>query len=124
MEKCPICNHDDSEMMRIVKARATRTAHALAIKKADEGIAGLEWEEVYAIYFPKIFKHEHKRNLRYEGELVLDKLVRKYYENPDPNICCYHEENVGWYADGSHDETMKKTRKDYADSKWPKPLKG
>lgn len=123
MEKCPICNQDETEWRRIAKSRAIKTAHSLAIKKADEGIEGLEWEEVYAIYFPKIFKHEHKRNLQYERELELDRLVKKYYYYPDPNICSYHQENLGWYGDGMHSKTLKRTCTEYSNTKWPNPLK-
>ena len=121
MEKCPICNQDETEWRRIAKARATKTAHALAIKKADEGIQGLEWEEVYALYFPKIFKHEHERNIRYEREAALDKLVRKYCYTRNPDICGYHSENLGWFAE--YGSPMKGVRKDYANSKWPNPLR-
>lgn len=119
MEKCPICHPVDVEWKRIARARAIKTSHILAIKKAEEGIEGLEWEEVYAVYFPKIFKHEHQRNLRYEEEVALDKLVRKYHVTPDPNICCYHQENLAWFGGDSYNKTMKKVRQKYATSKWP-----
>jgi hypothetical protein len=122
-DKCPMCYADDREWKHLVKVRTTRTAHLLATERANKGIEGLEWEEVYALYFPKIFRHEYARNLRYEGELALDRLTRKYYANPDPNICCYHHENLGWFADGMHAKTMKAVRQDYAQSKWPNPIK-
>lgn len=91
------------------------------MKKANEGMEGLEWEEVYAVFFPKIYRHEFKRNLDLESEIALENSIKKHQDSPD--VCCYHAENIGWYHDGSHDECMKGTRKRYANSKWPKSFK-
>lgn len=120
--ECPICNDwCGPKSKEISHKRASKTAHVLAMKKADEGIAGLEWQEVYALFFPKIYKHELQRNLELEREIELEESVKRNAENPD--VCDYHQENIGWMNDGFHKETMKDLRHKYATSKWPKPLK-
>lgn len=119
MEKCPICQDCyDVSPAEISKKRASRTAHDLAQKKANEGMEGLEWEEVYAVYFPKIYRHEYKRNLKLESEIALEKSIEKHQDNP--KVCSYHYENVLWYYDGNHAKCMARTRKEYANTKWPK----
>jgi hypothetical protein len=92
------------------------------MKKADEGIVDLEWQEVYALFYPKIYKHEYRRNLELELQIELEESVRRNQDNPD--VCGYHQENVGWMGDGFHDNSMKDLRRNYANSKWPKPLQG
>lgn len=119
---CPICKDwcgDNSK--KISRKKASRTAHDLATKKADEGIEGLEWEEVYALFFPKIYRHEYERNLLLEREIELEESIKRNMKHPD--VCDYHQENLGWYEDGTHKKTMKHLRKNYSQSKWPKPLK-
>lgn len=120
--ECPICNDwCGPKSKEISHKRAARTAHELAMKKADEGIAGLEWQEVYALFYPKIYKHEYARNLELEREIELEASVKRNVTHPD--VCDYHEENVMWMEDGTHAKTMKELRHKYATSKWPKPLK-
>jgi beta-glucanase (GH16 family) len=119
---CPICNDwCGPGSAAIAKKRSARTAHELATKKADEGLADLAWEEVYAVYFPKIYKHEYERNLKFEREIELEASVKKNLNHPD--VCGYHAENCGWYVDDTHGESMKGLRRWYANSKWPNPLK-
>jgi guanylate kinase len=49
MEKCPICaDWCGPKSKEISRKKASKTAHELAEKEADIGIAVLEWEEVYA----------------------------------------------------------------------------
>lgn len=81
---------------------------------------GLEWEEVYTLFFPKIYRHEYERNLKLEREIELEESIKRNMNHPD--VCGYHQENLGWYEDGSHAQSMKGVRKQYAESKWPKPL--
>ena len=120
--ECPICNDwCGPKSKEISHKRAARTAHELAMKKADEGIIGLEWVEVYGLFYPKIYKHEFERNLKLERELELDESVKRNEKHPD--VCDYHGENIEWMNDGSHDKTMKELRHKYSTSKWPKPLK-
>jgi hypothetical protein len=119
---CPICNDwCGPKSKEISHKRATKTAHALAIQKATEGIKGLEWEEVYSLFFPKIYRHEYQRNLKLEQEIELEESVARNMNNPD--VCSYHDEDIGWTHDGTHKESMKGLRREYAESKWPKPLK-
>ena len=119
LEKCPICKDwCGKRSAEISKKRASRTAHSLAEKKADEGIDGLVWEEVYAVYFPKIYKHEYERNLKLEREIELEESLKRNMDNRD--VCYYHQENIGWIEDGTHAKTMKNLRTIYARSKWPK----
>lgn len=118
---CPICQDWCGPKSReISHKRASRTAHALAMVKADEGIVGLNWEEVYSAYFPKIYKHEFKRNIVLEREIELEKSVKRNKYHPD--VCSYHQENIGWMNDPEMN-VMKDLRRNYAQSKWPKPLK-
>lgn len=122
-DKCPICNDcygDGSKSKEISHKRASRTAHELAMTTADEGILGLEWEEVYSLFFPKIYRHEYKRNFRYEQEIELEESVKRNKEHPD--VCSYHSENIMWANDPDMN-CSKGIRRDYANSKWPKPLK-
>ena len=121
-DPCPICEdiRVDTTAKKISHGRATKTAHALAIHKADEGIPGLEWTEVYGLFFPKIYKHELERNLKLERELVSEASVEKHKDHPD--VCGYHSENVGWAEDGSHEKCMKSLRRWYGESKWPNSL--
>lgn len=120
---CPICkDYCGPKSKEISHKRASNTAHVLAMKKADEGIKGLEWTEVYGLFFPKIYKHEYQRNLELEREIELEASVKRNMHNFD--VCNYHRENVGWMEDGTHKETMKGVRRNYANSKWPKPLRG
>jgi len=46
--------------------------------------------------------------------------VKKNLNHPD--VCDYHSENIGWYRDGTHKQSMKELRHWYANSKWPKSL--
>lgn len=118
---CPICTDwCGPGSAAIAKKRAARTAHELAAKKADEGLADIAWEEVYALYFPKIYKHEYERNLKFEREIELEASIKKNMKNPD--VCAYHWESLMWYADGTHAKTMKGLRRWYASCKWPRPL--
>lgn len=120
--ECPICKDwCGANSAAISKKRASRTAHILAMKKADEGLADLEWEEVYSIFFPKIYKHEYERNLILEREIELEESLER--NKHDPDVCDYHMENIGWTEDGFHKKTMKALRRRYAESKWPKDLK-
>lgn len=115
---CPLCKDwcgPNSE--KISRKKASRTAHDLAAKMADKGIEGLEWEEVYALYFPKIYRHEYERNHHLERELELEASIVRNMKNL--NVCSYHQETLAWYEDGSHKKTMKETRREYAQSKWP-----
>ena len=120
-DPCPICKEwCGPKSKEISRKRAARTAHLLASKKADEGIAELEWEEVYSLFFPKIYRHEYKRNLELERAIELEESVERNKDHPD--VCEYHQENIGWAEDGSHAKTMKNLRRNYAESKWPKKL--
>ena len=120
--ECPLCKDwCGPKSKEISRKRASKTAHQLAEKKANEGIPGLDWEEVYALFFPKIYRHEYKRNLELEREIELEESIKRNEKNP--NICCYHDENIMWMHDGTHKETMKRLRRNYAQSKWPKALK-
>lgn len=122
MEKCPICKDWCGEKSKqISRKKASRTAHQLANKKADEGIEGLEWEEVYALFFPKIYRHEYQRNLALEREIELEESIKRNMKHPD--VCDYHQENLGWYHDGTHKDCMKGLRRNYCQTKWPNPLK-
>ena len=115
---CPICEDwFNPRSEEISHKRASNTAHKLAEKKATEGLAGLEWEEVYAAYFPKIYRHEYKRNLEYEREVELKESVKRNENHPD--VCGYHAENSGWMRDGSSKACMKSLRRKYDTSKWP-----
>lgn len=119
MDNCPICKDwCGPKSAAISKRRAANTAHVLASKKADEGIPGLEWEDVYAVYFPKIYQHEYKRNILLEREIELEESVKRNKNHPD--VCEYHYENICWMEDGYHKKTMKELRKVYAETKWPK----
>lgn len=116
---CPICEDWCNEKSEVIShKRASKTAHELAAKKASEGILGLEWEEVYIAYFPKIYRHEYKRNLDYEREVELEKSVKRNEHHPD--VCGYHSENIGWARDNTHKGCMKSLRRRYARSKWPR----
>lgn len=120
-KKCPICEDwCGPKSKEIAQKRAARTAHELAMKKANEGIAGLEWEEVYGVFFPKIFKHEFERNLKLERELELDESVKRNEKHPD--VCDYHYENITWMNDGTHKKSMKDLWRRYHKSKWPNKL--
>ena len=78
MEKCPICaDWCGPKSKEISRKKASKTAHELAEKEADIGIAVLEWEEVYALYFQKIYRHEYKRNLELEQEIELEESVKR-----------------------------------------------
>lgn len=122
MAECPICNDwCGPKSKEISHKRAAKTAHVLAMKKADEGIPGLEWQEVYALFYQKIYKHEYARNLELEREIELEESVKHNLHNLD--VCEYHQENVMWYEDGTHAKVMKKRRHEYAISKWPKQLR-
>jgi len=90
------------------------------MKKADEGIVDLEWQEVYALFYPKIYKHEYRRNLELELQIELEESVRRNQDNPD--VCGYHQEDIGWMDDPQMN-VLKDLRRNYAASKWPKPLR-
>ena len=118
---CPVCKDwCGPKSKKISHKRASNTAHVLAMKKADEGIKGLEWTEVYGLFFPKIYKHEFERNLKLEREIELEESVKRNMHNRD--VCAYHCENIGWMEDGLHEKTMKKLRRWYSESKWPNSL--
>ena len=118
MEKCPICaDWCGPKSKEISRKKASKTAHELAEKEADIGIAVLEWEEVYALYFQKIYRHEYKRNLELEQEIELEESVKRNQNNPA--VCDYHQENILWMRDGTHKKIMKRLRRKYAQSKWP-----
>jgi hypothetical protein len=120
-DPCPICNDwRGPKSKKISHKRALRTAHELATSTADKGIAGLEWEEVYSLFFPKIYRHEYKRNLKLEEEIELEESIERNKENP--NVCSYHQENIMW-ADDPDMDCSKRIRQEYAQSKWPNPLK-
>lgn len=122
MEKCPICEDwCGPKSKEISRKRASKTAHELSEKKANEGIVGLDWEEVYALYFPKIYRHEYERNIKLEREIELEESVKRNENNPA--VCDYHQENIGWMLDGTHKTSMKGLRRNYAQSKWPNALK-
>lgn len=119
-DECLICEdirESKSKVEEIARKRASRTAHQLASDQADVGFAGLEWLEVYGIFFPKIFKHEYDRNLKFERELEQERIVKWHQDHP--GICGYHSESVGWLHDGFHAKCMKELRREYATSKWP-----
>lgn len=122
MEKCPICNDwCGPNSMKIAQGRAAKTAHALAKDKADAGMAGLGWLDVYNVFFSKIYIHELKRNLALERELELEKSVEKNQNHPD--VCGYHCENVGWFQEEKENaKTKNSKRKEYDASKWPNKL--
>lgn len=119
---CPICEDWCGEnSKKISRKRASRTAHDLATKKADTGMEGLEWEEVYTLFFPKIYRHEYERNLKLEREIELEESVKRNMNHPD--VCSYHAENIMWHAEDPKGRLMKNLRKEYANSKWPKSFK-
>jgi hypothetical protein len=121
MADCPICKDwCGPKSKEISHKRAARTAHVLAMKKADEGLVDLEWQEVYAMFYPKIYKHEYRRNLELEREIELEESVMRNQHNPD--VCGYHQENIAWMGDPQMN-VLKDLRRNYAVSKWPKPLK-
>lgn len=84
-------------------------------------MAGLNWLDVYNVFFPKIYIHELKRNLALEREIELEKSMEKNKDHPD--ICAYHCENFMWFDDKKrHAESKKEQQKDYDESKWPNKL--
>lgn len=122
VRECPICKDwMGPKSKEISRKRAARTAHTLASKKADEGLVGLEWEEVYSLFFPKIYRHEYQRNLELEQAIELEESVKRNGDHPD--VCWYHLENVEWATDGFQKKYMKELRRNYAQTKWPKKLR-
>lgn len=125
--QCPICKDWCGPVSKAIsKKRASRTAHILATNKADEGLvdeslAKFDWEEVYALFFLQIYKHEYERNLILEREIELEESVKRHKD--DPNVCSHHLENIEWMEDGFHKKVMKAVRRSYAKSKWPNDLK-
>jgi hypothetical protein len=118
---CPICKDwCGPESTRIAKGRAAKTAHALAKEKADAGMPGLDWLDVYMVFFPKIYIHELKRNLTLERQLELTKSVERNQNHPD--VCEYHWENVMWFRDGTNAKVTREVQKEYDESKWPNKL--
>ena len=120
-EKCPICNDIMSPRPKeIARKRASKTAHELAARKAWEGLEGLEWEEVYAMFFIKIYRHEYKRNLALENEIFLEASLNRHEDSKD--ICDYHCENYEFREMEWHKGSKERQEKEYAESKWPNPL--
>lgn len=118
-EKCPMCRdyqECETRAKNTARKRASRTAHQLASIQAEVGYAGLDWLEIYGVFFPKIFKHEYERNFKFERDIEFEK--NTILHEDDPNVCEYHWENVIWMHDGFHKKTMKEVRHKYATSKY------
>lgn len=118
-EPCPMCKDLPKCEVRAketARQRASRTAHKLATDQAEVGYAGLEWLEIYTLFFARIYKHEYERNLTFERAIENEKNTIRHQD--DDNVCGYHWENVMWLHDGFHKDTMKEVRREYATSKY------
>ena len=120
MESCPVCKELASgKVEAIAKARAANTAHVLAVKEAEKALKKnkeFSFVDLYTIYFRKIYDHEYARNHYVERERIT------YFESVNPKnretICDYHCE----FEDEFKKKVYKEVEKNYAKSKWPKPL--
>ena len=107
----------------VAHPKAMRTAHELALKKSSTASGEFDAVDVYLLYFRRIYEHELKRTMKilYARE-ELACLVR----NLGKEVCSYHSESQGWYEDetfGKKKDYLKSEEKEYAETKWPKPLK-
>jgi hypothetical protein len=104
----------------IAHPKAMRTAHDLAMKKADTATGEFEKVDVYLLFFRRIYEHELNRTmtiLHARDELAC--LLR----NLDKHVCSYHRESQMWYEDetfGKKKDYLKDAERVYRDSKWPK----
>ena len=115
---CPTCTVTDTEIERISKKRATRTAHLLAVKECEKksSDARMEYVDLYTTMFRRIYEHEYKRNMFVERQRR-DYAIRMSRSQWN-DLCDYHAE----FDDDFCERVMRDVEKEYAKSKWPNKL--
>lgn len=118
--ECPMCQYPSPDFEALAHPKAMRTAHDLAMKKAEIPIVDFEKVDIYLLYFRRIYKHELKRNIKI---LVARADHECLIRNLDKEVCSYHSENQMWYETeefGKKGDDLKEAETEYTNSKWPK----
>ena len=113
---CIICTRlADGTLETIAQTCSAKISHELALQEAKKGDPRFTFQELYVLFFSKIYEHEYNRRLTIERERLQIKL-RFESENRD-KLCSYHSE----FSDGFVLQCHKGAEKDYATSKWRAP---
>lgn len=128
MEPCYFCKNLDEAEAKIhtdSTAASSTAASKAAKERADsEAKEGVQWIDVYMMYYRAAFEHEYRRRSYMKREEVMNKLLET--RPPHEDVCYYHSENVAWYngSDKSvdHNACQKELRIKFEKSKWPNPL--